>query len=178
MNNAFILTKPHEKYFPAIQSYKQDFLDSGDELGHGDCALQHIDDLSAWLSYNRALENHENAESSWTAFDQYLYVRQSDGCVVGMINYRRADNDAQLADYAGNMGYAVRPSERRKGYAKAMLKACLNQCFERGIDDIVIACDKSNDASKRLIMACGGVFERFSVEDADAERYILKSQRT
>ena len=91
-----------------------------------------------------------------------------------MINYRRADTDEKLADYAGNIGYAVRPSERKKGYAKAMLKNCLDKCYERGIGEMIISCDKDNDVSKRTINACGGIFERFSVEVKNTERYIVR----
>jgi len=177
MNCDFSLVKPDETYLTAIGEYRRDFIASGDALGHGDCALQHFDDLAEWLAYNRALENHENFESSWKEFDQYLYVRKGDGRVIGMINYRRADNDEKLADYAGEIGYAVRPSERGKGHAKAMLAQCLARCFECGIAEIVIACNKDNTASKRVIAACGGVFERGSAEDQGVERYTTNRKR-
>lgn len=140
-----LLLKPDAKYAEEIRSYRQEFIDSGDEF-HGDCALEHFDDPLAWLSYNRALENREIAESSWRAFDQYLCVRPDDGRVVGMINYHRTD-DEKLGEYAGEIGFSVRPSERRKGCAKVMLNGCLSICAARGIESAVLTCNRANQAS-------------------------------
>ena len=173
MDSVFSLRKPDEKCLTEIRAYRQEFLDTGDEF-HGDCALRHFDDPAEWLKYNPALENHEITESSWSDFDQYLFFRESDGHVVGMINYRRTE-DRKLADYAGEIGFSVRPSERGKGYAKAMLKNILAKCAERGIQSTILTCNGENDASKRTILACGGTFERISTEDEHTERYVIKT---
>ena len=90
-----------------------------------------------------------------------------------MINYRRTD-DEKLADYAGEIGFSVRPAERKKGYAKAMLKCCLEKCAARGIGSVILTCHRENEASKKTIVACGGTFERVSVEDENIERYLLR----
>lgn len=172
MNVEFILLKPDEKYIDDISAYRNEFISSGDEF-HGDCALHHFDDLLEWLKYNHSLENHEITGSSWIEFDQYIYIRKNDDRIVGMINYRRT-NDVKLADYAGEIGFSVRPSERNKGYAKAMLKHCLEKCAERGINRAILTCSKENIASKKTIIACGGTFERISFEDANIERYMLR----
>jgi predicted acetyltransferase len=173
MNHEFTMIKPDERYLDEIRAYRQSFLDAGDEF-HGDCALQHFDDPLEWLKYNRSLENHERMESSWITFDQYLYIRKSDEHIVGMINYRRTD-DEKLADYAGEIGFSVRPTERNKGYAKAMLKSCLGKCSDRGISSVTLTCNRENMASKKAIIACGGTFERNSTEDENIERYTLRT---
>ena len=172
MKDTFILIKPDEKHLTDIRAYRQEFIDAGDEF-HGDCALQHFEDPNEWLKYNRSLESHEMSDSSWIEFDQYLFIRRSDERVVGMINFRRTD-DEKLADYAGEIGFSVRPSERNKGYAKAMLKSFIEKCSERGVKSAVLTCDKDNTASKRTIIACGGTFERNSA-NGNYERYILKT---
>ncbi len=176
MDTGLHLVKPAAEYAEEIRAYRQEFMDTGGEF-HGDCALQHFDDPLSWLSYNRALENHEIAASSWTAYDQYLCVRADDERVVGMINFRRTD-DAALGEYAGEIGFSVRPSERRKGYAKAMLKECLSKCAARGIESAVLTCNRANQASRRTILACGGAFERNAHGDEGMERYLLKTTLT
>lgn len=56
------------------------------------------------------------------------------------------------------------PSERRKGYASAMLKSMLSICREYGESKILLTCDKINDASRLTILKNGGKLEN-EVED-------------
>ncbi|WP_405581515.1 GNAT family N-acetyltransferase [Streptomyces sp. NBC_01190] len=64
-----------------------------------------------------------------------------------------------LREYGGHIGYDVRPSARRRGHATAMLRAALPEAAELGIDPALITCDTGNVASRKVIQACGGVFE-------------------
>lgn len=59
----------------------------------------------------------------------------------------------------GHIGYFVRPSARRRGHATAMLRSGLPVAHGLGVDPALITCDTDNDASRRVIEACGGVFE-------------------
>ena len=53
----------------------------------------------------------------------------------------------------------MRPSARRKGYATAMLAESLPIAAELGIDPALVTCDTDNDASRKVIEACGGELE-------------------
>ncbi|MEU5207780.1 GNAT family N-acetyltransferase [Streptomyces sp. NPDC020742] len=65
-----------------------------------------------------------------------------------------------LLDYGGHIGYAVRPSARRRGHATGMLRAALPYAHrELGLDPVLVTCDHTNTGSRRVIEACGGVFE-------------------
>jgi predicted acetyltransferase len=59
----------------------------------------------------------------------------------------------------GHIGYGIRPSERKKGYATMMLKLALEHCKKVGLEKVLLTCDKSNLASAKTIMKCSGVFE-------------------
>lgn len=172
MEHTFQLTKPSEHYIDSIASYRDELIRCGSEF-HGDAALSHFDDLNEWIHYTRALENHNIPESDWTEFDQYLYIRAEDACVIGMINYRTSNNN-QLLDYAGEIGFSIRPSERNKGYAKAMLSECIAKCYQRGIDCVRVTCNRSNEASRRAIKACGGVYAGNSIQDESVESYVIE----
>jgi predicted acetyltransferase len=59
----------------------------------------------------------------------------------------------------GHIGYLVRPSARRQGHATAMLAAVLPHARAPGIDSALVTCDVDNVASRKVIMANGGVLE-------------------
>jgi predicted acetyltransferase len=85
----------------------------------------------------------------WAEGDEYL----------GRIQLRQQLTD-WLRDYGGHIGYDVPPEHRRRGHATAMLRAMLPIAGERyGIEQVLITCDHDNVASRKVIEACGGVFE-------------------
>ena len=92
--------------------------------------------------------------------------------IVGMLQIRHWLNDA-LRFEGGHVGFSVRASERRKGYATQMLKQALALCKERGIDKVLMTCDKDNIASSSVIKKNGGVLQdEFTTNDGNlAQRY-------
>lgn len=64
-----------------------------------------------------------------------------------------------LLEQAGHIGYGVRPSARRRGHATAMLAAVLPRAAALGIDPVLVTCDDTNIASRKVIEAAGGVFD-------------------
>ncbi|ARQ72487.1 GNAT family N-acetyltransferase [Streptomyces marincola] len=65
----------------------------------------------------------------------------------------------RLLDWGGIIGYDVRPSARRRGHATAMLRESLPLARGLGHDPVLVTCDHDNVASRKVIEACGGVFE-------------------
>ena len=49
--------------------------------------------------------------------ETYFLVRKRDNKIVGMINIRLQLHE-KLKEFGGNIGYSIRPTERRKGYNK------------------------------------------------------------
>jgi len=64
-----------------------------------------------------------------------------------------------LRELGGHIGYGVRPSARRKGYATAMLQDVLPYARELGLDRVLVTCDTTNTASRKVIDAVVGEFE-------------------
>lgn len=78
--------------------------------------------------------------------------------VIGAVNIRHRLNDF-LRDRGGHIGYGVRPSDRRKGYATEMLHLALEIARGMGIDRALLVCGKDNIASAKTIIRNGGVLD-------------------
>lgn len=78
--------------------------------------------------------------------------------VVGRISFRHRLND-NLKEFGGHIGYEVKPSQRKKGVAKAMLKAILETPRAKEIGKLLLTCSPDNVASIKTIVANGGVLK-------------------
>ncbi len=100
---------------------------------------------------------------------QFLYIRSSDRHLVGMIQLRHRFNGF-LEKFGGHIGYSVRPSERRKGYATKMLGDCLPHCRALGLQSVLVTCLEDNEASRKTILANGGIYESTIFEPEEKVR--------
>ena len=80
------------------------------------------------------------------------------GHALGFLNLRLRLNEG-LLNYAGHIGYSIRPSERGKGYAKEALRQGLQVAKEKNIKRALVTCSTENPASRAVILANGGVYE-------------------
>ena len=168
----FILTRPTSEYASQIAQYRQEFLDVGDSMD-GTGSLRRIENPEEYIKISEDYEDPQKVPAHLVPATQFLFVRKSDNRLVGMIQVRHCFND-YLEKYAGHIGYSVRPSERRKGYAKEMLRMALPFCREIGIDKVLIACIDGNIGSEKTILANGGVYESTVHEpngDRDLKRF-------
>jgi predicted acetyltransferase len=78
--------------------------------------------------------------------------------VVAVSNFRPTLT-AQLRKHGGHIGFGVRPSERRRGYATAVLRETLGKAKERGISQALLTCYKGNIGSATVIKRNGGVLD-------------------
>ena len=86
----------------------------------------------------------------------------------------------RMKDFTGHVGYSVRPSERRKGYAKKMLAKALDFLKSFGFEEICVSCEVTNTASRKTILANGGEYietKYLECDDINLERYRISSVR-
>lgn len=152
-----ILVKPDPSFKSDIQAFRQEMLDANSSMD-GTGPLRRMADIKEWLDFNRRCENDETVPENWVTCEQYMYVREADNKIVGMIQFRHYFNDF-LEKYGGHIGYSVRPTERRKGYATRMLAECLKICKSHGLEKVLVTCRQENEGSRRTILANGGVYE-------------------
>jgi predicted acetyltransferase len=85
---------------------------------------------------------------------------------IGFVHIRHALNDF-LLKYGGHIGYAIRPSRRRRGLGTLALKLGLEKAREIGLTRVLLICDSDNIGSSRIIEANGGVFEKEEALEMD-----------
>lgn len=150
------LIVPAMEHDRQIQAFRQEYLMDGGSMD-GSSSLRKFDKTREWLDQLEPLTS------------QYIFVREEDDKVVGVIQIRHRFNEF-LEKYAGHIGYCVCPSERRKGYATQMLSRVLPECRKLGIFDVLVCCYEENEASRRAILKNGGVYESTVVEPDSQSR--------
>lgn len=90
---------------------------------------------------------------------QTMFFFYVDGAPVGLVKLRHFLTDRLRAD-GGNIGYAVRPETRGRGYGRMMLRAALEECAKLGIDEALVTINEGNTASIKMSLANGGRIEK------------------
>lgn len=163
------LLRPTIEYKQQVLEYKNEFLKDGDDLA-GTSYLQKYDIYEEWVKFVWDNEKESTKHTQVTA-SVFLAIREEDNKLVGMINIRHALNE-YLHNYGGHIGYSVRRAERRKGYAKVMLKFALEECRKLEIKKVLLTCDADNIASAKTIKSSGGIFENeVTIDDEIIQRY-------
>lgn len=169
------LIEPTIEYSRQIRAYRKEFLDSGDSMD-GTSSLRRFENPEDWIEYINAHKNPAEVPNGRVPAAQFLYVRNEDHKIVGMIDLRYCLNE-YLEKYGGHIGYSVAPSERRKGYATQMLHMALSKFKEMNIDKVLVTCIKGNEGSMKTILKNGGIYESTVYEPdegAEIERYWIQ----
>lgn len=128
---------------------------------------------STYENWLKELENKKNYEYmnniGWAPSYTYFFIRENDNKIIGMINLRYNLTDKIIAKGASNIGYGIRPTERRKGYNKINLYLGLLEEQKLGENKVLLECVVDNIGSNKTILALGGVLEKCEIDKWDNE---------
>jgi len=174
------LIKLSEEFADQIKAFRDEFFAARPEgtkyLGlEGAGLLWQFENPYDWIEHSRLCENKETLpDKDLVTATQYIFVRETDKKIIGMIQFRHYFNDF-LEKFGGHIGYSVCPSERKKGYATLMLAECLKEIRKNSnIKKILLTCKTTYEASRKVIIANGGVYENTvycESENYELERY-------
>lgn len=134
-----------------LHEYMQEHYDNGETSISADMGLA-VSDYSDWVK--KIQNNASIGDAEWGK--SLLYLCFDETKLVGLLSIRY-ELPETLSEKYGDIGYGVRPSERKKGYATAMLQYGLSVCKEKGMNQAVLGCYKDNLASAATIKKNGGV---------------------
>ena len=166
------LVKPTIEREEDANEFIQEFLDNNSKI-HGVGGLNNnLDKYEEWVQMVDDYSKGINLKDDHVPSSSYFVIRDNDQRIVGMIDIRHSLTD-DLLERGGHIGYGVRPSERKKGYATLMLKLGLEKSKELGIDKVLLTCVKSNIGSAKVIQNNHGILEN-EIPDIDEEGEILQ----
>ena len=150
------LVLPTELYEDEWYSIVKEIEDAGEKMTPYSLKAS-TNNYEEYLRVTRDVSNGVNLNGLVPA-DTYFLVNGEETRILGAVNIRYVLNDS-LLNYGGHIGYGIRPTERRKGYAAKMLELALAICGERGMKKVLLTCDKGNLGSVKTMMKNGAVLE-------------------
>jgi predicted acetyltransferase len=139
-----------DSFLAALKEYHQEGrnLDQNEEeiANNFPVFIQHFKDESLGI----------NLKKDYVPQTVYWIV-DKDG-YAGRISVRHELNE-YLLKFGGHIGYEVRPSKRGLGYGTKALELALAKARALGLQKVLLTCDSTNAASRKIIEANGGILE-------------------
>ncbi len=173
------LLKPNKSFENQAKEYIQEFIDNESDINGTGGLDSFVDKYDEWLI---KLDNDldiNNIKPGRVPASTYFLIRELDGKLIGMMSIRHELND-YLLKFGGHIGYSIRPTERRKGYATKLLRLGLEKCIDLGINKVLLTCDKLNIASAKTIQKNNGVLENeiFNIDSNEVfQRYWISLKK-
>lgn len=150
--------------FPNVKNYYDSFEDKWRDLN---CyAITQVENgLETYFDY--ITEQEPNL--------YYLIKDENPNYIIGFGTIE----DSGILDYhkrylnTGNIGYGIRPNERKKGYGTKLLNLLLLECKKFGMHEVCVSCLKENIASSEIIKNNRGKLEKEFFDD-ETGKYGLK----
>lgn len=144
--------KHKNEYLIMMEEWKK----AKEEVVPGVLNMKHMN-YEGWLKLIESYKDEKTCPCKHVPSDTFFLV-DSQSKIYGAVSIRHYLNE-ELLNFGGHIGYGVRPSERKKGYAAVMLKMALLRCRYMGINKVLVTCNKDNIGSAKTIKKNGGILE-------------------
>ncbi|KGM44670.1 GNAT family N-acetyltransferase [Neobacillus niacini] len=120
-------------------------------------------DFEEMVQFLKDNEQGHNLREGWVPDSTFWLINQ-DKRIVGAVNIRHQLTPF-LLNRGGHIGYGIRPSERRKGFATKLLSLSIEKAKELGIRKALVVCDEDNTGSFKTIINNGGIPDSDFIEE-------------
>ncbi|MES2651665.1 MAG: GNAT family N-acetyltransferase [Bacteroidota bacterium] len=142
-----------DSYLYAIKEYHQEnFLT--EKLDYDEIK----NNFNEYLKRIEDMKTGENVPPTFSPQSEFWLINEENE-YVGTLKIRHVLNNPTLLNVGGHIGYFIRPSFRKFGYGSIILELGLKEAKQIGLEKILITCDETNLASKKIIEKNGGIFE-------------------
>jgi predicted acetyltransferase len=138
-----------------LADYAQEFADAGES-----CFVLPGDDPEAFLARVEMFEAGEDLPENRVRMSWFWLLRGDR--ILASSRLRHELIPVLLLD-GGNIGYEVRPSERRRGVGRELLRLTLDEARRIGLRRVLLTTETTNLGSIGVILANGGAFDDTSV---------------
>ncbi|SFG56120.1 Predicted acetyltransferase [Halobacillus alkaliphilus] len=173
MNEELYLVKPTVELEKEYLSFYNEWLESGEKMVPWVIKKNPVP-FGEMVQYLINQENGVKLPEGRVPTSTYWLIN-TEKKILGVVNIRH-DLTELLRNSGGHIGYGIRPSERRKGYASKLLELSLEKANGLGINEALVVCDEWNTASFNTILNNGGnPDEDYIEEDGNVlKRFWLK----
>lgn len=160
-----------EQLSEMLTEWKKDIIENHTDMSPWKIWANDFHDFDHYLNN---LDTKEGDKNAWVPDTTLFCIDKDRDIFVGAVNIRHYLNE-DLLKTGGHIGDGIRPSERRKGYATAMIALALDECKKLGINKVLMCCDKDNIGSVKSIINNGGVLENEIEEEGHiVQRYWIQ----
>lgn len=159
------LVKPNEKYYQQYKDMMDEWNMEGSRIAPWALHLKYhtLQYFKEMIERVQEVEKGENLEGYAASTTYWLYDEERD-ILLGASNLRHYLTKEGLKTW-GHIGYGIRPSERKKGYATQLLKLTLVEAKIKNIDKVLLGAYIGNVGSWKVMEKCNGKFENIIIED-------------
>ena len=169
-----ILMSPKVENEREAEEFIKEFVENNSHINGSAGLSRYVGNYTGWLKKLKDdLNINENNQDKIPATTLFA-IRKDDQKIIGTISIRHKLNDILIIK-GGHIGYSVRPSERRKGYATEILYLGLIKLGKMGVKDALITCYKDNIGSAKAIQKnCGILENELLYEEEEAGKIIQR----
>lgn len=169
------LVQPQEQYKESFIAAIKEFQNSDLHGRYKDLDAEDIDkNFSRYIAKLDAESKGINLSEGRVPQSTYWLIDHDE--FIGRVRIRHSLTD-ELRKIGGHIGHDIRPSQRKKGYGKTILRLALLRAKELGIDNALVTCDATNIASRKVIEANGGKLENTipgETDSPDKQRFWIR----